>query len=56
MTRDRQHHAYKSRMDRERDRKRHIVTHHMLRARDSEGEDGTQKLKGMKRYRDMGRT
>ena len=41
---------------RERDRKRQIVTHYMLRERDSEGEDNTQKLKGMERDRDTERT
>ena len=39
MVRDRQHHAHKCRIERERERdtkrqrKRHMLTHHMLRAR-----------------------
>ena len=40
----------------ERERKRHMLTHDMLRERDSEGEDNTQKLTGMERDRDTERT
>ena len=58
MKRDRQHHAHKCRIDRERERerKRHMLTHYMLRERDSEGEDNTQKFIGMERDRDTERT
>ena len=56
MVRDRQHHAHKCRIDRERERKRHMLTHYMLRERDSEGEDSTQKFVGMERDRDTERT
>ena len=41
---------------RERERKRHMLTHYMLRERDSEGEDNTQKFIGMERDRDTERT
>ena len=58
MVRDRQHHAHKCRIERERvqkqrQRKRHMLTHYMLRARGViAGEDNTQKLKRMERDRD----
>ena len=60
MVRDRQHHAHKCRIERERERvhkqrqrKKHMLTHYMLRARGViAGEDNTQKLKRMERDRD----